>query len=115
MSGFPPQDAQAGGVKGSHPHGACGLADRGHDALAHFVRRAVREGEGEYRVGMHPSLEQASHPRGQHPRLAAARACDHEQRSIRMLDGRALGVVHRLLARGCDHRGPEVLGVAQAI
>ncbi len=70
-----------------------GAKQRG-DAAAHLARRLVRERDREDALGPHAAVfDQMGDPRGEHARLARARAREHEQRAARMLHRRALGVV----------------------
>ena len=81
------QHAVAQSVEGSHPH-AAGV-DRQHRRQPgqHFLRRLVGEGHREHahRADL-PGLDQPGHARGQHARLAAARAGQDQRGLMRQRD-----------------------------
>ena len=101
--GLAPQDASAGRVERHHPH-AARLADELLDALPHLGRGAVRERDREHLVRAGAALaEQVADARGEHARLARARAGDHERGAV--------GQRHRLALGGVETSEQLVVGV----
>ena len=102
------QDAHAHGVERADPHAARAVREQGLQALAHLRGGLVGERDGEDLPGAHALVR--DHVRDavrEHPRLARARAREHEQRAARALHGLALrgveaGKVHggRLAKQG---------------
>jgi hypothetical protein len=92
--GVPAQHAHADGVEGAEPHAVGRAADQMRDAVEHFARRLVGEGDGQdvRRPGA-PGNQQMGDPRGQHARLAGAGAGQHQQRPTLVHDGLALLLV----------------------
>ena len=85
------QHARAGGVERHHPHRARGAADKQLDALAHLLRRLVRERDREDLVRARLArAQQVRDPVGQHARLARAGAGEDQQRTGGRGDGLAL-------------------------
>ena len=76
-------------------HGiACSEPVNSADALAHLARRLVGEGDGEDFVGARAAGgDEMGDAGGQHPRLADARAGQHEHRPVQRLDRAPLLVV----------------------
>jgi hypothetical protein len=67
------------------------LADQHADALSHLPSRLVGEGHRQNLVGRSPAGgEDMRDAGGEHPRLARAGAGQHQDRSIKRLDGRSL-------------------------
>jgi hypothetical protein len=77
-------------VERVHPHPTRHAQRR--DSLAHLVGRLVREGDREHVAWRHAALHEVGGPPRDHARLAAARARDHQQRTVAVLDGLSLGV-----------------------
>ena len=88
-----PQDAHAQRVKGGH-HGLLRLIgiDHRRETFAHFFRGLVRESDREDVLRRGAARDEECGARGDHARLAAARAGEDEQR--------ALGGSHRALLLG---------------
>ncbi len=88
------QHPRAGGVEGHDPHRARAAAEQQLDALAHLLRRLVRERDREDLVrARHPGALEEGDPMRQHARLARARAGEDQQRALAVRDGLALGRV----------------------
>ena len=91
---LPAQDAPAGGVEGEDPGAAGVLAEEVPLARAHLVGGAVREGDREDLVRLRADrADQVRDAVREHPRLARARAGDHEHRPLGVEHGVALGFV----------------------
>ena len=89
--GVAAQHAGAERVERAEPEALGGAPDDGGDALAHFARRLVGEGDGEHLARVRAAGQQdVREPGGQHARLAGAGAGEHQQRPIDGLDGFAL-------------------------
>ena len=90
--GVVPQDFYPDGMEGAEPGQALDhAADQRADAVFHFARRLVGEGDGEKLAG--PGLARGQNmgePGGQHPGLAGASPRQNQQRAIGDLDGGAL-------------------------
>jgi hypothetical protein len=85
----------------------------GHEpahAVAHLARGLVRERDREDVLRGHPALEQVRDAVRHHARLAGARPCEHEQRSVAVEDRRAL----RLVEGGRRHGG-RIIGGSRPI
>ena len=66
-----PEDADARGVEGGHPHAPAPRADQSGDPLAHLLRRLVGEGDGEYLPGRGVTHgDEVGDPPGEDPGLA---------------------------------------------
>ena len=80
------QDTHAHAVNGADPH-ALAARDHVRKALAHLVRRLVGEGDGEDGGGQDALLlHEVRNARGEHARLAAARARKDEHGALRIGD-----------------------------
>ena len=85
------QHPRAGGVEGHDPHRARAAAEQQLDALAHLLRRLVRERDREDLVrARHPRALEKRDPMRQHPRLARSRARQDQQRALAVGDRLAL-------------------------
>ena len=85
------QHPRARRVEGHHPHRARAAAEQQLDALAHLLRRLVRERDREDLVGArHPRALEKRDPVRQHARLARSRAGEDQQRPLAMGDRVAL-------------------------
>jgi hypothetical protein len=86
-----PQDARAGGVEGHDPHPPGHPPEQHLDALAHLLRRLVREGDGQDLARARDvRLHEPGDAVGQDARLARPRAGQHEQRPVAVHDRLAL-------------------------
>ena len=86
-----PQDADAHGVEGSDRQLARIRSEQLHHALAHLAGRLVGERDGEDALGRDAADgDQIGDATRQHPRLAAARSGQHEQRPLGALDSELL-------------------------
>ncbi len=82
--GMAPQHLGADGMEGAEPlHPLDHAADQRADALLHLARGLVGEGDGQNlpRPGAARGKDMRE-PRGQHPRLAGARARQHQHRPV---------------------------------
>ena len=88
----------ANGMEGAEPrHALHHAADQLSDALLHFARRLVGEGDGEDLRGPRPAQAQnMGYARGEHARLAGAGAGQHQKRSVERLDRLTLLGVQRI-------------------
>ena len=81
-------------MEGAHPDVLClAGSDDVADAELHFARGFVREGQGQNRKRIHPSLNQIRNPARQYPRFPRPRARDDHHRSIDVGGGCALRLV----------------------
>jgi hypothetical protein len=103
------QHPRADGVEGAQPlHPLHHAADQRADAVLHLARGLIGEGDGQDlpRPGA-PCGENVRQPRGQHARLAGARARQHQHRAFGRLHRLALFLVQpgeiRGLARNRRH------------
>ncbi len=82
--GMTAEDLRADRVEGAEPgHAFDDLADHVADPPLHLARRLVGEGDAEdFRGARPPCRENMGDPRGQHPRLAGARAGEHQHRAL---------------------------------
>ncbi len=88
---LPAQDAHAGGVEGGDPQGPGVGPEELLHPLAHLARGLVGEGHGEDVLGRDAAdADQVGDAVRQHAGLAAARAGEHEQRTLGGLDRGAL-------------------------
>jgi hypothetical protein len=98
-----PQDPRADGVKGADGRLARSLlADQPGDALAHLVRRLVRERDRHDLPGLVARRDEIRHPVGENPGLPAAGAGEDEQRPGQVADRlplRRIEAVENLLRR----------------
>ena len=67
-------------MKGGHPHLRRLRSGQFGYALGHLFGGLVGEGDGQYLPRRHAVLDQFGHAIGEHARLAAARAGEHEKR-----------------------------------
>ena len=90
--GVAAQDLHADGMEGADPrHALDRLADHLPDALFHFARRLVGEGDGEnFRGPRAAEAEDMGDAGGEHPCLAGAGAGKHQHRPVERLHGFAL-------------------------
>jgi hypothetical protein len=95
--GVAAQDLVADGVEGAEPgHALDHAADEPADALLHFARGLVGEGDGEDFAGPCLALgKDVGKPGGEHAGLAGACTCQHQQRAVERLNGCALLGVER--------------------
>ena len=84
---------------------ACLWIDHRREPLAHFVRGLVRESDREDVLRRDALRDEIRHPRGDHARLAGARARENQQRT--------LGRAHRLLLLGIEIEKSEAGHVRQ--
>ena len=109
------------GVEGAEPgHALDHAADEAANALLHFARGLVGEGDGEDLAGPRLALgEDVGKPGGQHPRLAGARTRQHQQRAVQRFDGGALLGVERAQVgrrgRGCGSCGDTGTGLGGCV
>jgi len=87
----PPQHARAERVERAKPQSLDRLVEDRADPLAHLARRLVGEGDRQdlARVGAVGDQDMGE-SRGQHPRLAGARACQHQHRPVHAFHGQPL-------------------------
>ena len=72
-------------------HAFHGTADQFTDALFHFARRLVGEGDGQDFARVGPAGgEDVGDACGQHTGLTGASACEHENGTVQGFDGGAL-------------------------
>jgi hypothetical protein len=95
--GVAAQDFYADGVEGAKPgHALDHAADEPADALLHFARGLVGEGDGEDFARPRLALgEDVGKPGGEHAGLAGAGTCQHQQRAVERFNGGALFRVER--------------------
>ena len=107
--GFAPVQAQQpvrDAVEGADPHAEPGHAEQLLDAAAHLARGLVRERHGEDAVRRGAlDLDDPGDAVGEHARLAAAGAGQHEHGPERGGDRLALRVVQGIQNRGQIHEG----------
>ena len=86
------QDLHADGVERAEPgHAFDGAAHQVADALLHLARRLVGEGDGQdLGAARATRAHDVGDARGEHARLAGARARQHEHGPVDRLDGSAL-------------------------
>ena len=89
----PAQHAVANGVKRSAPKAARVHRQQVRDPIEHLARGFIRESKEQNISRIDPVLEQVSDAICQRPRLAAARARDHEQGARRSRHRRELLLV----------------------
>ena len=79
-----PQDLDPDRMEGAEPgHALDRPADQRADAVAHLARRLVGEGHGEELPRPGPAGgKDVGQPGGQHPRLAGAGTCQHQQGAV---------------------------------
>ena len=83
VAGLPAQDADAGGMKGGHPHVPGRPAYQPLHPLGHLPRRLVGESDGQHLPGLRIQVaEQVGHPVGEHPRLARTGPGHHQHRPL---------------------------------
>ena len=83
MFRVPAQHPRAQGMEGAEPEALGGLAKDGGDAVAHFPRGLVREGDGQHLIWKGaPCHQDMGKARGQHAGLARAGAGEHEQGTV---------------------------------
>ena len=88
------QNTRKNGMEGAHPHAACCLAHHLHDALLHFFRRLVGEGEHQDGERIYFFLpNEVSHPTDKGPRFAASRACHYHAGTLRARHAPSLRLV----------------------
>ena len=112
---MPPQDFRADRMERAEPrHPLHRLADHRADALLHFARRAIGEGDGQNLRGPRaPGREHMRDPRRQHARLAGARAREHQHRPVERFHGlQLLGVEPFEIGRVAVRRLPRARGDA---
>src|SRR5580704_7705940 len=99
------QQAMRDAVEGADPERRGGNPQQPLDARAHLAGRLVGEGDGEDALGRGAlGLDHPGDPMGEHARLAAAGARQHQHRPRWGGDGGALRVVQRIEDRGEIHR-----------
>ncbi len=80
-------------------------ADERADALLHFARGLVGEGDGQDLAGQRaPCRQDVGEARGEHPRLAGARARQHQHRAVERQHRLALALVQPLQIGGLARR-----------
>ena len=85
------------------------------DPLPHLARRLVGEGDGEDFVGARAARrDDMGEPGGQHPRLAGARAGQHQHRTVDRLDRRAAARRSARRDRGRPRAGEGRAGLGEA-
>ncbi len=95
---FTSEHAPAGGVEGQDPDRARGGAEHPLEALAHLPGRLVRERDREDLARLDLQvLDEVGDAVRQDAGLSRARAGDHEQRPLGVLNGLALGLIE-----GCE-------------
>ena len=94
LFGEHPQNLDAHGVNGAHPH--AGDVRHRVQALAHLVCRLVGEGDGENILRGHPFFgDEIGNAGGEHARLAAPRARQNQNCALGIHDGRKLFFVEQ--------------------
>ena len=94
------QHPRADRVEGADPHADGRAAEQPADAILHLAGGLVRERHREDAAGIHAVLvDQPREPRREHPRLARSGTGQHEQRSVDVQHGLALGGVERVQQR----------------
>ncbi len=90
--GVPSQDFHADRMKRAEPrHALDHAADDVADAVLHFARRLVGEGDGQYLAGPGAAGgENVRDAHGEHAGLAGAGAGEHQHRAVQRLDGEPL-------------------------
>jgi hypothetical protein len=82
-----PQQPHAQRVEGADHHLLGRPPDQRLGPLAHLGRRLVGERDGQDALGVHPGLDQARDLVRDHPRLARARAREHQAGALQEIDG----------------------------
>lgn len=94
VEGFAAQNLGAGGVECAHGEAARWFAQQGLDAVAHFARGFVGEGDGEDAPGGDTLfLDKVGDALGEDAGFAAARSGEDEDGAIGGGDGEVLGLV----------------------
>ncbi len=90
--GVAAQNLYPDGMEGAQPrHAFHRLADHRPDALFHFPRRLVGEGDGKnFRRAGAPEAENMGDAGGEHPCFAGAGTGEHQHRTVERLHGGAL-------------------------
>ena len=113
--GVPAQDLHADRMEGAEPrHALDHAADDLADAVLHFARRLVGEGDGQNlaRPGA-AGRQDVGDAHGQHPRLAGAGAGEHQHRAVEGFDREPLlGIEPGEIAGGAGRRGARARGNA---
>lgn len=115
---MPAEDFVADGMEGAAPKALGAVGQEVGNALQHFARGLVGEGQQENVGRLDPVFEQVGDAIGQRARLAAARAGDDEHRPRAGSDGLTLlrvefGLIVDAPAGGGDGRGAvELVGAS---
>ena len=103
------QDAHARGVEGGDPHRTRHRTDQRFDAVLHLAGRLVGEGDGEDVGRMHTMrADEMGDAVREHARLARAGASHHEEWTVDVFGGVALGRVQSAEIDGSGSEGGVV-------
>ena len=97
------QHPHAQRVKGANQHLFCATPNQALGPLAHFGSGLVGKGDGRNALGLQPRLNQPPNLVRNHPRLARARARQHEAGAVQVVHSFLLGQVQA--GGGGGHKG----------
>ena len=90
------QETSTKRVKCTQPDIACRIPDQCVDAVSHFTRCLVREGDGKYTVRWNSMLQEICDTEGQDTCLTGACSCHDQERSLKACYGSLLWLVQPL-------------------